>query len=84
MTEERHHLDAVRDFTNACDCNQDEAFLSGKYIYLAVKAFKEGLVSKSKLAAYLKINIGDVAQVLSKYGYTLEDESNEELAVTRR
>ncbi|MBF0388253.1 MAG: ImmA/IrrE family metallo-endopeptidase [Candidatus Omnitrophica bacterium] len=84
FTEERHRLDLVRDSTNACGCNEDEAFISGKYIYLAVKAFKEGLVSKSKLAAYLKMNIGDVAQVLAKYGYTLEDDANEELAVAGR
>ncbi|MBF0523278.1 MAG: ImmA/IrrE family metallo-endopeptidase [Candidatus Omnitrophica bacterium] len=84
LKEDRHQLNAVKDFSSTCDCNEDEMFLSEKYIYLAVKAFKEGLISKSKLAAYLKINIGDVTQVLSKYGYTLEDESNEELAVVRR
>jgi len=84
LKEDRCHLEAVKDFSSTCNCKEDEAFLSERYIYLAVKAFKEGLISKSKLAAYLKINIGDVAQVLSKYGYTLEDESDEELAVTRR
>ena len=84
LSEDRQSIDAVKDFSNTCDCKETDLFLSEKYIYLAVKAFKEGLVSKSKLASYLKINIGDVEQVLSKYGYTLEDESNEELAVTGR
>ena len=84
LTEDRHKISAVKDFSSNCDCEENVEFLSERYIYLAVKAFKEGLISKSKMASYLKINVADVEQVLSKSGYTLEDESNEELAVTRR
>ncbi len=83
LTDHRPQLNAIKAFSGL-KSNEQECLLSKNYVHLSFKAFKMGLISKSRLATYLKVNVGDVAQALSRFGYRVEDDYNEELVASGR
>jgi Zn-dependent peptidase ImmA (M78 family)/transcriptional regulator with XRE-family HTH domain len=82
LSEQRPYLNAVKAFSGQANQNK-ERILSDNYVYLCFKAFKNGIISKSKLATYLSVNVASVSQALSYFGFRIEDDYNEELDTAR-
>jgi Zn-dependent peptidase ImmA (M78 family) len=48
---------------------------TNRYVFMAVRCFQLGLVSKARLAQYLDTDLVDVEETVARYGYTLSEEN---------
>jgi len=70
----------IKDFDKkfrSADWRGEKPYLSLRYIYLAIKAFQLGKISKAKFAEYVDKKFSEVSSFLKKYGY----DENEDYSV---
>ncbi len=58
--------------------------ISERYIYLALKSFGKGLISKGKLAEFLGVERAELPKLLESYGYNEEGERDIACTVSTR
>ncbi len=61
---------------------KDAPDISIKYLTLAFKAYQKGLISRGKLAEYIRVNIADVSSKLKEYGFNEGDIYSEMLTTS--
>jgi len=58
--------------------------ISERYVYLALKCFVKGLISKGKLAEFLRVERAELPKLLGSYGYNEEGERDIACTVSSR